>query len=454
MDLVELRNLVSFVVGDPGSYTRQSLPGDFARLGLPAPPEEGSKRERIEGSLAALPDGDLPTVAERILASGLWRHSATRNAIQDILWAAGGSHEIPKRTRRELSRAFDLGGLVQNVDRFQNLLDRFWVLNDAPFGWADDSTLEARIKRHVFRNPGDWDAEDLFEAVGAFDASDARFARFLEELTSGDVLLDELLQQHVVDTMNPHVRAVGVELRETGVEGGYPVFALVSQSARTRHPKNVIFASLAGKPDIRFLDAIDNDIEIVGNPGDVLVYDRRFGPDGVRWKDLQAWWQDTRQIPDEGEAKRTLYQRLLKCLPDSSPPQRNLFELYYAIHGSPVQNLPALLPEVWLLWDPKTVRQRSPEALLHFRMDFVLILPHGQRVVLEVDGSQHYSSEGRADTTKYASNMRGDRDLKLNGYEVFRFGATELQNREPARAMLRQFFADLFRGSGIYPSPG
>lgn len=84
--------------------------------------------------------------------------------------------------------------------------------------------------------------------------------------------------------------------------------------------------------------------------------------------------------------------------------------------------LPALLPEVWLHWDPKTVRQRGPEALLRFRMDFLLLLPGGQRVVLEVDGRQHYSTNGRPDSTKYAAGMRGDRDLKLSGYEVFRFG--------------------------------
>ena len=53
--------------------------------------------------------------------------------------------------------------------------------------------------------------------------------------------------------------------------------------------------------------------------------------------------------------------------------------------------------------------------------------------------------DGRPDGTKYADNMRGDRDLKLSGYEVFRFGATELQNRESARILLQQFFSDLFR---------
>ena len=294
------------------------------------------------------------------------------------------------------------------------------------------SSLRARIERHVFRNPGDWSAEDLFEQLGAFDASDTRFARFLEGLVSADVIPDEPAQRRVVGIVNPHLRSVGAELRETGADGGYPVFSVVStQVGPSRRPKNLIFASLA-KPDIRFTDAIDNDIEIVGNADKVLVYDRPIGGDGIRWRDLQAWWIDTQQIADEAEAKRSLYQRLARSLPGNSPPQRNLFGLYHEIHGSAVPDLPALLPEVWLHWDPKTVRDRGPEALLRFRMDFLLLLPHGQRVVLEVDGSHHFTSpDGQPDAAKYADGVRGDRDLKLSGYEVFRFGATELQDPEP-----------------------
>lgn len=156
--------------------------------------------------------------------------------------------------------------------------------------------------------------------------------------------------------------------------------------------------------------------------------------------------EGTQQLSSEAEAKRSLYQRLIRSLPDNSPPQRNLYELYHEIYSSAVQDLPALLPEVWLHWDPKTVRERGPQALLRFRMDFLLLLPHGQRVVLEVDGSQHYTSaDGRPDGTQYAANVRGDRDLKLSGYEVFRFGGTELHDRERARDLLQDFFADMFR---------
>ena len=77
-----------------------------------------------------------------------------------------------------------------------------------------------------------------------------------------------------------------------------------------------------------------------------------------------------------------------------------------------------------------TVRERGRDALLGHRMDFLLLLPHGQRVVLEVDGSHHYATPDgkRPDATRYAANMPADRELKLDGYEVFRFGATELRD--------------------------
>lgn len=192
---------------------------------------------------------------------------------------------------------------------------------------------------------------------------------------SADVIPDEPAQRHIVDTVNPHLRSVGAELRETGTDGGYPVLSVVStRLARTQRPKNLIFATLA-KPDIRFRDAINNDIEIVENADKVLVYDRPIGGDGLRWRDLQAWWKDTQQLSSEAEAKKSLYQRLIRSLPGNSPPQRNLYELYHKIHSGAVQDLPALLPEVWLHWDPKTVRERGPQALLRFRMDFLLLLP-------------------------------------------------------------------------------
>lgn len=448
VDLEQLRDLLEPVVMGLASYTHKELGAECVRLGLPEPPgeSEGTKRERVSQSFADLPDSDLPEVAQRVLGQ-ISVGAATRNAIQDVLWAGQGAIDIPKRTRRDIARALDLTDLVYDADRFMVLLDRLWVLDD-DLSWFTESTtsLRARIVRHVFRNPGDWSTADLFDQLGVFDATDTRIARFFSGLVSPDVVPDEPAQRRIVDVINPHLQAVGLELRETGTDGGYPLFSLISTgAAHNQPPKNIIFATLA-KPDIRFRDAISNNIEIVTNADKVLVYDRPISGDGLRWRNLQAWWMDREQLTDEVEANRSLYQRLGQSLPSNSPPQRNLFSLYYTIYRSTISDLPALLPEVWLYWDHKTVVERGPQALLRFRMDFLLLLPYGQRVVIEVDGAHHFTdSKGRPDGNKYADNMRGDRDLKLSGYEVFRFGATELLDRERARSLLEQFFADLFR---------
>ena len=47
--------------------------------------------------------------------------------------------------------------------------------------------------------------------------------------------------------------------------------------------------------------------------------------------------------------------------------------------------------------------------------------------------------------------MRADRELKLSGYEVFRFGAAELLDPRSARDLLQAFFTDLFRRFNITP---
>lgn len=80
--------------------------------------------------------------------------------------------------------------------------------------------LRADIQQHVHQNPQDWPAETLFDQLGAYDASDRRFALFLEELASADVRPDETAQRHFVACVNEPLRDCGVELHETDSEGG------------------------------------------------------------------------------------------------------------------------------------------------------------------------------------------------------------------------------------------
>src|SRR5450755_795569 len=291
MDLVALRELVGGVLSDfAGSWRHQDIGIECERLGLPEPPPEGecSKRVRVGRSLGALSDAGLPVVAERIVAGTMPLSSgpAARFAIEDVLWADRGAPEIPKRIRHEIARDLDrvLDVLTRKADRFMALLESLWDVNDSQLGlFAHDLTsLRGQIEQHVLRNPGDWTAEDLFEQLGAFDAGNRRFGRFLEGLVSADLVSDEPAQRAIADVINPRLREAGAELRETGSDGGYPVFTVVPVSAaRHRQPKNLVFASQV-KPDIRISDAISNDIEILENVDKVLVYDRPIGSDGLR----------------------------------------------------------------------------------------------------------------------------------------------------------------------------
>ncbi|WP_241739653.1 hypothetical protein [Burkholderia pseudomallei] len=262
---------------DAGTHTM--LPTLCKELGLPVPATDGSKRDRMTASFEATADADLPAVARKLLV----RHppnATTRNQIQDILWSDSGCPPIPKRYRREVARRLNREELYGDARRFDDLLERLWILD------ADDwpkllggkpSGLRADIQQHVHRNPEDWPAETLFDQLGAYDASDRRFALFLEGLASADVRPDEAAQRYFVACVNESLRNCGVELRETDSEGGYPVFSMVSLHAAVKgRPKNLIFAS-PDKPDLRFRDALDNDVEIVTNADGVapVTQDRR-----------------------------------------------------------------------------------------------------------------------------------------------------------------------------------
>ncbi|GAA3005115.1 hypothetical protein GCM10010519_41130 [Streptomyces lactacystinicus] len=105
-----------------------------ARPAGTAPEEAGSKRERLQACLTALADEDLPAVAELILASDQPLLTPVQRAsLEDALWAGTSAVKIPGRVRRELARALGLDLLVHRPERFERLLERWWVLDSDLF---------------------------------------------------------------------------------------------------------------------------------------------------------------------------------------------------------------------------------------------------------------------------------------------------------------------------------
>ena len=451
MDFVGLRSLLREAIGDLKELeTTPNLTRITEALGLPSPVEASSKRLRLHGAVDAAPDKALRKVAERFVEKFSPRIDL-RDQLQELIWSEPPAPVINKRLRRELANALDRLDVFGAAKGFDALLTSLFSVEATPSDAVlGRPSLRERINRNVYRNPGQWSGEQLFEEIGAFACSDARFCRFIEGLASPDVRPDVDEQRNFVNGVNPILRAAHIELREVGEKDGYPEFTLASLDSKPLpRPKNLIFASTR-KPDLRFADAVDNDVEVVTNVDAVLIYEDPIGPEGLRWCDLQAWWARREGlVGEEEQSKRTLYKRLLESLPASSPPQAFLFRSFFETFREAVPTLPVPLPEVWLHWDPVRAAERGKNALTRHRMDFLMLMPRGVRVVLEVDGQQHYAEAGAPSPRLYAEMVAADRDLRLSGYEVYRFGGYELDGTGEASAMLKEFFVRLFRRNGI-----
>jgi hypothetical protein len=224
--------------------------------------------------------------------------------------------------------------------------------------------------------------------------------------------------------------------------------------------KNLIFAADGPKPELRLVDAVSNTIEITKNAQFCLVYDRPLTGDELTWADLVTWWaaSPNGQGASGQEAARQLWRRLWRSLdrdraPDADPgPERQMFRVYGEVLAKYGDHLPALIPQVYLHYDPYTrSRQRTVGPLPRQRMDFLMLMRGRRRLVLECDGKQHYADgRGQASPRLYAQMVAADRELHLAGYEIVRFGGAEFQSAEEAGTMLHRYFVRLLAAHGYH----
>lgn len=300
------------------------------------------------------------------------------------------------------------------------------------FGWSDVYGQVSFSSRWKYAE----------EKLNAINNSDAIVKCIQQAISPRNFLASNEDTEQIVQDMNQYLQYDGLEIYRAGLE--YKL-RRVKGSIFGENVKNIIFASNGPKPDIVLQDALSNQIRIVRNEEYCLVYDRQVSEDGLFWSDLVSWWSKRVNKAEDVQLERELYARLVAAIPNTSPPAKLLFETYYKVRKKFPEDFPALLPEVYLHFDPKTLRERGGlEVLKNQRMDFLLLLPNSVRVVIEVDGKQHYATGDSADPKLYSNLMYGNRELQLLGYEVYRFGAYELQESEDAK-LVEDFFSKLFK---------
>lgn len=370
--------------------------------------------------------------------------------------------DISDITRRDIVKALNsYNPLFSEVDIYDCLNIIASETLSVP---ANNSILCSELQKDIYQhyiNNDDYTNEELLIRCGVLICSQSKFLRFLEEL------LHPLLrrgdeQKKLAAELNKFLLNDGYCAIVKEQKSGYPIYSIHNHLGGVKgNIKNLIFASIGAKPEFVIFDAINNDVLITDNADKCLVFDELLPPTGMKWEDMVEWWQRKEHIIDLVEARKALGKRLFESVKmTDSPGEILIFKTYFKrLQKKYGKNLPALIPQVYLHLDPLSHSQRiklnKPVILQRQRMDFLMLLGGGVRIVIEVDGKQHYSENGIPSPSLYAAMVMEDRKLRLQGYEVFRFGGFEFVPSYHAPSpedMITDFFEAIFLKNSIIPS--
>lgn len=346
-------------------------------------------------------------------------------------------------TRRKLAEYLGMSPNFEGNLTLDELLSGIWNL-DEPF---DDGEMFAfsiasiwdYIMQHVIRND-DISYKDMLLNILSFKyISDNSVIKFLEKMVNPETRIGEEQEQYVKG-INEIISADGFELAVSGKTSNELIYKVYRKNNVCGNMKNLVFAPLGKKPDIVIDDAIGNELKIVGDTNNCLLYNFEPNSDGLSWKTLVRWWEP-RAV--NKNVQQDLFTRLLNSL--DSQPEKDFFIHYYKIYEER-NDFPALIPQVYLHYDPHAkIWRGSGIVYTHQRMDFLMLLPNGIRIVIEIDGKQHYSEGDKSSPKLYAEMVTDTRELQLKGYEVYRFGGYEFMNITESKRMIQEFFEKLFK---------
>lgn len=331
----------------------------------------------------------------------------------------------------------------------------------------------SEIARHMDRFD-DWPESYLLDSVIDYlNLTDEQFMFFLEQYVNPNIhhwrwneeeeRRERIHNSELVEVINRYIDHDGYKLVVKDTIGDKDFYECISTRAGVQgQVKNIIFAAKY-KPEIVFDDALNNDIRITRNENQCLIYNRSIPSSGVMWNDLVEWYAAENNLSDGQNPEVAFITRLCDCLDTSfkangakAGPETWMLQAYYNLKKELGIDLPALIPQVYLYYDPQTLKQRGYKLFEHQKMDFLMILSHKDRIVIEIDGKQHYAEGTTASPKLYSEMVRAHREMSLLGYDVYRFGGYEFMGADADETVknkvldnIKQFFVRLFCKYGI-----
>lgn len=331
----------------------------------------------------------------------------------------------------------------------------------------------SEIARHMDRF-NDWPESYLLDSIIDYlNLTDEQFMFFLEQYVNPNIHHwrwneEEERREHIhnselVEVINRYIDHDGYKLVVKDTIGDKDFYECISTRVGVQgQVKNIIFAAKY-KPEIVFDDALNNDIRITRNENQCLIYNRSIPSSGVMWNDLVEWYAAENNLSDGQNPEVAFITRLCDCLDTSfkangakAGPETWMLQAYYNLKKELGIDLPALIPQVYLYYDPQTLKQRGYKLFEHQKMDFLMILSHKDRIVIEIDGKQHYAEGTTASPKLYSEMVRAHREMSLLGYDVYRFGGYEFMGADADETVknkvldnIKQFFVRVFCKYGI-----
>lgn len=346
----------------------------------------------------------------------------------------------------KMKDTMDKAGITNQWPALCNAADQAFC-NASPFLLKD---LTSRAKKQTLK--ADFEAYlDGFSPNVQEILEKFKFRNQIDTMIDADISNTEL-----VNVVNRYIDHDGYKLVVSDTIGDKNFYKCISTRIGVQgEVKNIIFAAKY-KPEIVFDDALNNDIRITKNENQCLIYNRPIPPTGVMWNDLVDWYAEEKNIDENREI--VFIKRLCECLDTSfkaqgakSGPETWMLQAYYNLKKELGKDLPALIPQVYLYYDPQTLKQRGYKLFEHQKMDFLMVFSHKDRVVIEIDGRQHYAEGNSASPRLYSEMVRAQREMTLFGYDVYRFGGYEFvgadsdeKKKEAVLDDLKQFFLRLF----------
>lgn len=426
-----------------GEYKAYDLEGICKIYGIEPDPNldpMNSKRLYMLSGLNKLDDDKIWKIARKIVKD--FQKSTTIKDMEPYLSDAALNFSFA--TRQRIIELLDSLNNMEGKMDLDDFLNFIWDMSECT-DFFTETTKGEEIVAAVKINKTMSYKKLLTDCLEIKYLPDEEFIKFLECLVKPEVR-EESEQIQYVQKINEIIKEDGYELYISSQRSGTPYYSVDKRRSVEGELKNLIFASKNEKPDIAIENSITNELRLIGNTDNCLFYNFKAGEDGVQWNTLIEWWKENNK-ENQNDPEKELYRRLRESL--DSDCEKVFFRTYYNYYRHPIKkDIPALIPQVYLHYDPRSKwqRQRNGDAVVytHQRMDFLMLLPGGVQIIFEVDGQQHYSQDGKAKPALYAEMVRDDRELRLKGYEVYRFGGYELMNEEKARPMLYEFFDKLF----------